>query len=339
MIDTVSGSINITSSLHQRIRKIKGWAAASSNSKLFARIRARYGSFKVEFDVADGRCYIHPISPMSLIKGHNVCGSNNCTTLMVGLMALVHQHYRLPFSSHDSDYYRQQGFELDRLDINGSFFLDGQDEVNQTLKLIREQLLSKGRGIVAHEEGQWLETVYVGKHSNNASDKFYNKFRQMCSLKRRNKPHYWEKAKQFAINVLRYEHTYRLPALKKMGKTNSNSWSISVVRGELNQRIQELGLSNLMLASELTKAQLHDPKLLPRYRTTYNVWLTNLDIKPLWDRPTFNRHRKVLLGYGVDIACPRNSIESALTLAHRLQPENLRCGYPKRFKVMNAIYQ
>lgn len=337
MIDTVSGSTTVTPSLHQRIRRVSRGSIASS-SKVFARIRAKYGSFKVEFDAESGQCYIHPISPMSLIKGHNVCGTNNCTALLVGLMALIHQHYRLPFTQHDSIYYHHQGFVLDRIDINGSFFLSSQEEVNQTLKLIREQLLIKGRGIVVHEQAQWLETIYVGKHSRIATDKFYNKYRQMCSLKRQWNPNYWGAAKEYAMNAVRFERVYRQDALKKIGLTNSNDWGPAAVREKLTNRLSELGLTSLTLAAELTEAQLKNQKLRPCYQRTYNVWMHNLDIKLLWDRPAFNRHREVLLQYGLDIAVPREYIKNAVSLAQRLQPAKLRYGYPKRFKAMNAIY-
>ena len=170
MIDTTDGIIQMRPKLLQAVTAAKASNTKAKGKEFWARVKTTYGSFKATFDIAAGTMRTGPVSPMALLKGHNLFGTNNATALMVGLMPSVHQRFNVPFTVADRQFYMQQGFTLERIDINGSFPLSSQAEVVETLKNIRERLLINGIGITVHEELAGIETIYVRKQQAGAAD-------------------------------------------------------------------------------------------------------------------------------------------------------------------------
>jgi II/X family phage/plasmid replication protein len=336
MIDTTDGIIEMRPQLLQAVTAAKASDPKAKGSEFWRRVKTPYGGFKATFVVAANTMRTGPVSPMSLLKGHNLVGTNNATALMVGLMPFVHRRFKVPFTKADREFYMQQGFELKRLDINGAFPLSSQAEVVETLQYIRERLLIDGFAVTVHEELTGIETIYVGKQQDGAADKFYNKYLEMIRKPIKGKPAYWRQLLQFALNLLRYERVYRGAELRKMGKSNSNDWSLSVVRQELSDRLQQLGLSHLNLVAGLPASVL--ATLSPQNKAIYSAWASGTIIQDHWPRLTFNRYRKVFLPHGLDIAWPHSRVNTAVTLANRIQPTKLKTGYPKQFASLGAIY-
>lgn len=336
MIDTTDGIIQIRPKLMQAVTAAKASTPKAKGREFWARVQTPYGGFKATFDVAANTMRTGPVSPMALLKGHNLFGTNNATTLMVGLMPFVHQRFDLPFTTADRHFYMAQGFGLERIDVTGAFLLSSQAEVVETLKHIRERLLIEGVGITVHEESAGIETIYVGKQQDVAADKFYNKHLEMIRKPSKGKPSYWHQLLQFACNLLRYERVYRGAELRRMGKANSNDWSSSVVAGELSLRLKKLGLSHLNLVAALPSAVA--ASLSPQNNAIYSLWVSGTNIQDHWPKLTFNRYRKVFLPYGLDIAWPHSRVNTAVTLANRIQPKKLKTGYPKQFAPLGAIY-
>lgn len=336
MIDTTDGIIQMQPELLQAVTAAKASNSKAKGREFWARVKAPHGSFKATFDVAAGTMRTGPVSPMALLKGHNLFGTNNATVLMVGLMPFVHAKFNLPFSSDDHRFYLSQGFQLERIDITGSFQLASQAEVVNTLKQIRERLLIEGAGIVVHEDQAGIETIYIGKQQSGAADKFYNKFSEMARKPSKGKPCYWYELLRLAQRLLRYERVYRASALRKMGKANSNDWTLSVVRQELSERLQKLGFSQLNLVAQLPTSALST--MSKQSQAIYSAWASGTDIKTHWPKVTFDRYRQIYLPHGLDIAWTRSQIHSAVMLANRFQPTKLRTGYLKRFVSLGAIY-
>lgn len=336
MIDTTDGIIQMRPKLLKAVTVAKANKPKAKGREFWTWVKTPYGGFKAIFDVTAGTMRTGPVSPMALLKGHNLFGTNNATALMVGLMPFAHQRFNVPFTVVDRQFYMGLGFELERLDINGAFNLSSQAEVVETLRYIRERLLIEGIGITVHEESAGIETIYVGKQQDGAADKFYNKFLEMARKPSKGKPTYWHQLLQFALCLLRYERVYRGVELRTMGRTNSNDWSLSVVRQELSDRLQQLGLSHLNLVAALPPSAL--TTLSHQNKAIYSAWASGTIIQDHWPRLTFNRYRKVFLPYGLDIAWPHSRMNTAVTLANRIQPSKLKTGYPKQFASLGAIY-
>ena len=336
MIDTIDGIIKMRADLLQAVTTAKACNSKARGREYWVRVKTPYGSFKASFDVAAGKMRTGPVSPMALLKGHNLFGTNNASALMVGLMPFVHKRFNLPFTKADRHFYMAQGFDLERIDVTGAFVLSSQTEVVETLRYIRERLLIEGVGITVHEESAGIETIYVGKQQDAAADKFYNKHLEMTRKPSKGKPTYWRQLLQFAQSLLRYERVYRGSELRKMGKANSNAWSLSVVRQELSDRLQQLGLSHLNLVAGLSGSVL--AALSPQNKAIYSAWASGTIIQEHWPRLTFSRYRNVFLAHGVDIAWSHSRVHTAVTLANRIQPTKLKTGYPRRFAALGAIY-
>lgn len=336
MIDTTDGTIQMRPKLLQAVMAAKASNPKAKGKEFWARVKTTYSSFKAIFDVTAGTMNTGPVSPMVLLKGHNLCGTNDATVLMVGLMPFVHAKYNLPFTAADCHFYMSQGFDLERLDINGGFLLNSQAEVVETLHYIRERLLIEGVGITVHEESAGIETIYVGKQQDGAADKFYNKHLEMARKPSKGKPSYWRQLLQLALCFLRYERVYRGRELRKMGRANSNDWSLLVVQKELSDRLQKLGLSHLKHVAALSSSVL--PTLSPQNKAIYSAWVSGTVIQDHWPRLTFNRYRKVFLQHDLDIVLPHSRVRTTVTLASRIQPTKLKTGYPKRFVSLGAIY-
>ena len=337
MIDTADGSTKMSHNLSVAVRKEKAKHPSAKGNQFWARVNTLYGSFKVTFDLAKDTLRTGAVSPMALLKGHNVFGPNTPTRLLVALMPYVHARFKVPFTAADEQQYFRQGFELDRLDITGAFPVPSQAAVVETMRLIRQHLLLQGHDIVVHEKSASVETIYVGKHSGRSSDKFYNKFVEMLSKTEKGKPSYWADVRKYAERLVRYEHVQRRDKLEKLGRTNSNDWSPSIVRQELNKRLAELGLSHTNLVEELDDAVV--AALPPKRKTLYGFWEDGADIKKHSAGYTFDRERKFFLGHGLDIAWSRQDVKAAVILANRVQPALLRMAYPKRFVSPGAIFR
>jgi II/X family phage/plasmid replication protein len=76
----------------------------------------------------------------------------------------------------------------------------------------------------------------------------------------------------------------------------------------------------------ISEATMREPANLdaipPRLRTVYQLWADGHDLRELFSRPTFYRHRKALLALGIDIAVkqPRdvsNVVPLVVTLVGR----------------------
>ena len=337
MIDTVDGTTKMSHALSVAVNKKKSEHATARGNHYWGRIKTPYGSFKVTIDIADGTLKTGPVSPMALLKGHNVFGTNKPTLLLVALMRHVHAHFKIPFTAADEQRYRRQGFELDRLDITGGFLVESQAQVVDTIGLIRQNLLLQGCYIVVHENAASVETIYIGKHSSRSSDKFYNKYLEMKSKDNKGKPSYWAEVLKFAERQVRYERVLRREELKKLGRTNSNDWSPTLVREELNKRLAELGLNNTNLVDELDDAVVGS--LTPKRKTLYGLWADGADIKKHSATHTFNREHEFFLKHGLDIAWTRRLVHEAVTLSARVQPTLLRMTYPKRFVPLGAVFR
>ena len=337
MIDTADGTTKMSHVLSVAVNKKKSEHATAKGNHFWARVNTPYGSFKVTFDIAKDTLRTGAVSPMALLKGHNVFGPNQPTRLLVALMRYVHAHFKIPFTAADEQQYCHQGFELDRLDITGAFPVASQAEVVETMRLIRQHLLHQGRDIVVHENTASVETIYIGKHSSRSSVKIYNKYLEMMSKTEEGKPPYWPAVLKYAERLVRCENVLRKDELKKLGRTNSNDWSPNLVCQELKKRLADLGLSDTDLVDELDDAVV--AALSPKRKTLYGLWKDGADIKKHSVSYTFNRERDFFLEHGLDIAWTHPSAQAAVTLSTRIQPARLRMTYQKRFVQLGAVFR
>lgn len=142
-------------------------------------------------------------------------------------------------------------------------------------------------------------TVYLGKNSRRWSLKFYSKYDEHTSGK---KGH--QMADEFvkaglldwSKDKLRIELTLRTTELIDLNLTLGNSWNIETPNKLFSDYVGRIEMNQNTI--------LTDEKIinLPRkIQSTYLLWKQGANIKEMLPKPTFYRHRKELLSFGIDI--------------------------------------
>ena len=114
--------------------------------------------------------------------------------------------------------------------------------------------------------------------------------------------------KGYSDTKLRCELTLKQKELKKLDLTIGKNW---VVRRDLHDLymayIQKINVADMIMNPE----KLND---IPRsLRSSYELWNLGKDVRCLVSRPTFYRHKKKLLEFGIDISIPKPLSESAVS--------------------------
>lgn len=144
-------------------------------------------------------------------------------------------------------------------------------------------------------------TIYVGRASRRISLVMYDKAAEM----RKHPPRIVgvgdaaereAELKAYAADTLRVELRLHGMELRDRGLDLLSAWTPE--RGDeiMDERISKLEIPDDVRMSEDQVADL--PRKL---REVYRLWRAGDDVRQLYSRPTFYRHRKALLAYGIDI--------------------------------------
>lgn len=221
-------------------------------------------------------------NPTKYFQGHNLWGSNDAYGLGVALASDVQQRLGICF---------QEIHEASRVDIAGLLDLGSPKHVQELVRALGQAatMRNRGRGNNA-DEG----TVYWGKRSRRWALKIYDKQRELLSTKA---AHDLPTTAALASGKLRVELVLRGMELKEMGLKTLTQWSTV----EPMRLLSEF-LNTLELPDQLPRL---DVAALPRHlRLPFMQWAQGDDLRSLYSKATFYRHRKLLLTFGVDVAVP-----------------------------------
>ncbi|EFJ8599853.1 TPA: Replication-associated protein G2P [Escherichia coli] len=233
-------------------------------------------------------------NPSKFLQGHSVIGSDDLQGLVLTAYARILALLHIP---HDLPSYRQvmEGqFKISRIDINYMYSLSTLENVRAWL--YAAEFKAKTRHGRACGKGG---TVYLGKNSRRWSLKFYSKYDEHTSGK---KGH--QMADEFvkaglldwSKDKLRIELTLRTTELIDLNLTLGNSWNIETPNKLFSDYVGRIEMNQNTI--------LTDEKIinLPRkIQSTYLLWKQGANMKEMLPKPTFYRHRKELLSFGIDI--------------------------------------
>ncbi|HBR5266816.1 phage/plasmid replication protein, II/X family [Klebsiella pneumoniae] len=233
-------------------------------------------------------------NPSKFLQGHSVIGPDDLQGLVLTTYARILALLHIP---HDLPSYRQvmEGqFKISRIDINYMYSLSTLENVRAWL--YAAEFKAKTRHGRACGKGG---TVYLGKNSRRWSLKFYSKYDEHTSGK---KGH--QMADEFvkaglldwSKDKLRIELTLRTTELIDLNLTLGNSWNIETPNKLFSDYVGRIEMNQNTI--------LTDEKIinLPRkIQSTYLLWKQGANIKEMLPKPTFYRHRKELLSFGIDI--------------------------------------
>jgi II/X family phage/plasmid replication protein len=180
------------------------------------------------------------------------------------------------------------------LDINQLYDVGNDASVEAWLHAAHMRAMSR-HGKSSRDKG----TVYLGKSSKRWAFKFYNKSREMLAKgKTHQLPDHLQNLglEDFIKGKLRAELRIFTKELQKHGITHGYHLNPTT--------LDELFTAYLGKIDMTTQATLIDEQLMKLPRAvygTYQHWRQGIDLRQFLAKPTFYRHRKILLEHGIDI--------------------------------------
>jgi len=235
-------------------------------------------------------------NPTKFLQGHNLFGPNDLVSIMGKFFDELLTHKNLGLCPDPFQYanIKDGHYELTRVDVNETWHLNSQKDVQAWIRAVGETAYLKHRGA-----GQFSgDTAYFGKNSRRWALKCYSKGLEILAKGHKLPPELaTPEMLEYAQKALRIEGVTRQLELKRRQLHVASNWDIDTAEELLLEYISKLEMSDVyMLKDDVLDS------LPPRLRLTYQAWLNGDDLKTVLPRPTFYRYRKQILEYGVDIS-------------------------------------
>ncbi|MCA4799604.1 phage/plasmid replication protein, II/X family [Acinetobacter towneri] len=256
------------------------------------------GSYSTKIQIqsiTDTQIYISG-NPTKFLQGHNLFGSNDLVSIMGKFFDELLKREELGLCPDPFQYaaIKDGHYELTRVDVNETWHLNSQKDVQAWIRAVGETAYLKHRGA-----GQFSgDTAYFGKNSRRWALKCYSKGLEILAKGHKLPPELdIPEMREYAQKALRIEGVTRQLELKRRQLHVASNWDIDTAEELLLEYISKLEMSDVyMLKDDVLDS------LPPRLRLTYQAWLNGDDLKTVLPRPTFYRYRKQILEYGVDIS-------------------------------------
>lgn len=233
-------------------------------------------------------------NPVKFLQGHNLWGTLDVVNLVYSTLERIAQILGHPQPPEFYDAWNRAEGTISRVDINQMYSLGSRTDCLQYLHNASNS--SRTRSQSAVTKGS---TVYWNKQSRRWSMKAYSKGQEM-ELPRNNKPgllRFNDTIKQWATDKLRLELTLKSNELRERSLHTLAEFA-KIEPMELFEEYRErLTMSDQL---ELDIGLMHTLK--GAILNTYSAWNMGLDCRERLSKPTFYRHRKQLLKYGIDIS-------------------------------------
>jgi II/X family phage/plasmid replication protein len=254
-------------------------------------------------------------NPVKFFQGHNLWGTDDAAALAVATIRAVAALLRLPVHPDDEAAWLAGRYQFTRIDVTQSFHLDNLAQVIAWLRSAEQtaHLSHRGRGQLVKGS-----TLYFGKQSRRWSLKLYAKGQEI-----RAKGHGQESilalpaAVAWAERTLRAELTLRSMELKRQGLSMGSDWMHhDGVPSEVTAQLLRDRFGGMtMTTTTRLDAETRD-SLRPALRAALAAWEAGNDLREIYPRPTFYRHRAALLPHGIDIATrlPSEAVSNVVPL-------------------------
>lgn len=232
-------------------------------------------------------------NPSKFLQGHNVFGSDDLLALVSDTVREIDRALHLDIDRFSYRAIDAGEYEVSTIDINYSFELPSQTDVRTWLD--QAEVTTRSRcGRPSSRPG----TVYWQKHSRRWAMKAYSKWLELQSTKDHRLPLALESSPllNWVKNILRVELRLKSLELHDLKLTKAK---------DLAQRIEALFAEYKEKIVMPTQLRLVDEKVhtLPaKLMSTYTLWREGHNVKELLSKPTFYRHRALLLEHGIDIS-------------------------------------
>ena len=259
-------------------------------------------------------------NPVKFFQGHNLWGTDDAAALAVATLHRVAEILGIEVHPDDAAAWSAGAYQFTRVDVTQSFHLDNLAQVLAWLRSAEQtaHLSHRGRGQLVKGS-----TLYFGKQSRRWSLKLYAKGQEI-----RAKGHGQDSILQlpaavaWADRTLRAELTLRSMELKRQQLSQGSDWMHhdGVPSAVTAQLLRDRFGGMTMTTTTRLDAETRD-SLKPALRAALAAWEAGNDLRDIYPRPTFYRHRAALLPHGIDIATklPTEAVSNVVPLFKSLE--------------------
>jgi len=251
--------------------------------------------------MADGRQGVRVSGNLvKWFQGHNIFGTNDLRGLVLESLSKILEIGKIAASIDELQSWTIGDIELLRVDCTESANFGNEKRVLNALRSLDQSANLKFRG-----RGQFNgHSLLFGKGSRNWSLTLYSKGTELHKHKLpsalRETP-----LQAFADGLLRMEFRLLSMHLKKLGLSKLWAWCENTASSVHQIMLQNLQISDAtMIDSDVIES------LPTRYKLIYQSWKDGHDLRTIFPRNTFYRHRRALLAYGVDISIKQDRHEA-----------------------------
>ncbi len=255
------------------------------------------------------------------------CGQNlyTCGDVLRGCRIAINaaiKNFGIQPSSEMRSSWLLGNFNLNRVDLAVNFRLSSEAEVIEVLKQLRRQLGERGVNsrIFAHS------FYYQPKGGKEYSMIFYAKGAHLRRLKNYQKMAEKEKLVAEAECILRVELRLNAGELRKLGLEKASSWTpetANKVFGKYMSRMKFLEVTSGIVTDEELEA------LPSRLRPVLVAHKAGLSLSRVYPKRTLQRHMKDFRDLKIDLRCPNQPNQRAVSLPSLLRPGRAISSPPK----------
>jgi II/X family phage/plasmid replication protein len=234
------------------------------------------------------------------LQGHNLFGTDNVCRLTELMATQALQLLGREATALDQLRWRKGAFKLTVVDLTEMLDVGSEDDVAAILSAAGDHARMAGEGPQRRTKERCGGTVYWGKRSRRWALKLYSKYLELRAQKKDHQlPREIERRDdlmEYARGCIRAELRLLSAHLKKLGLQSGHAWLNRDARTVWMDHMTQIDWSANAVLTPAKAAKL--PK---RLRGTYALWEQGHKVEQLLSRATFFRHRKLLLGHGIDI--------------------------------------
>lgn len=272
------------------------------------------GSFSNKMQVlcAEGRMNVSG-NPVKFFSGQNIIGMYDLQELVLLTYEAVLIACNIPDCPEARAAISDGTVNLTRVDVTDHWDVGTDDDCRVFLQALgdRASIRKRGRGhfnsdfcSVGWGFGNDLSNGDKKNGSRRSTLKFYNKFEEIkrhpmtCAIAAQKLLSGWIEGK------VRVEACFRGMELKRLGYKLSRDWDEQAPRALLNTFLERLEMPDQVTLLDNTEVEV--PRAV---RASYDLWASGFCIKSRLSKPTFYRHRQILLEHGIDISIPKKDVQ------------------------------
>lgn len=217
-----------------------------------------------------------------------------------------------------------EDISLDRVDLAVNFRLESEEEVLSVLKQIKRQLIEQ----YGPTRTNGTTVCWAPRDGKEYMIVMYAKGRQLLNAmqRRKQRPPYWGALIEEASNILRVEVRVRGAELRDLGLGKASDWHEDSAFKVFNKYFERLKLLKVT-SSVFSKDEL--TALPQRLRPVLALHKLGFDLEQVYTPRTCQRHRDFFRKRGIDLRCPSQPENTAMSVLDYLSPDKAVCEAPE----------